>query len=130
MDYDDCIRWLRTLPDFERTGDFADRPDLAPMCALLGEVGDPHLGRATIHIAGSKGKGSTGVIAEAIIHAAGARTGFYISPHLHRYNERIRVDGQPIERGAFAVAMTDVRGAMERLSSELAGREFLAFDAL
>ena len=103
MDYDDAIWWLRTLPDFERTGDFSDRPDLAPVRALLAEVGDPHLGRATIHIAGSKGKGSTGVIAEAILRATGARTGFYISPHLHRYNERIRIEAQPIEREAVAV---------------------------
>ena len=63
MDYDDAIRWLRTLPDFERTGDFSDRPDLAPMRALLADLGDPHVGRGTIHIAGSKGKGSTGAIA-------------------------------------------------------------------
>ena len=54
MDYDDAIRWLRTLPDFERTGEFTDRPDLAPMRALLADLADPHLGRRTIHIAGSQ----------------------------------------------------------------------------
>jgi dihydrofolate synthase/folylpolyglutamate synthase len=130
MDYDDAIRWLRTLPDFERTGDFSDRPDLAPVRALLTELGDPHLHRATMHIAGSKAKGSTGVIAEAILRATGACTGFYVSPHLHRYNERIRIEAQPIERQAFGSAMSDVRDAMERLSPKLPGREFLAFDAL
>ena len=47
VDYDESLRWLLTLPDFERTGEFAERPDLAPMRALLAELGDPHLGRAT-----------------------------------------------------------------------------------
>ena len=138
MDYDESLRWLLTLPDFERTGDFADRPDVAPMLALLRELGDPHLGDAstaelsppsatrtnrirksagaagdraelklrgyvpTVHIAGSKGKGSTGAMIEAVLRAAGQRTGHYISPHLHRYTERIRIDGEPISREGFA----------------------------
>ena len=130
MDYDDAIRWLRTLPDFERTGEFNERPDLAPMRRLLAELGDPHLGRATLHIAGSKGKGSTGAIAEAILREAAVRAGFYISPHLHRYNERIRIDGQLIEREAFASAMDEVRDALERTAPKFPRRHFLAFDAL
>src|SRR5438105_3428170 len=85
VDYDGALRWLVTLPDFERTGEFADRPDLAPMRALLAELGDPHLGRPTIHIAGSKGKGSTAVMIESVLCAAGRRPGTYVSPHLHRY---------------------------------------------
>ena len=87
MDYTESLRWLLTLPDFERTGDFAKRPDVAPMRALLEHLGDPHRGRPTVHIAGSKGKGSTGAMIEAVLRAAGKRTGFYISPHLHRYSE-------------------------------------------
>ena len=157
MDYDDAIRWLLTLPDFERTGDFADRPDLAPMVALLRELGDPHLGAAaaddtldseqsvvggdgaelklrrycpqTIHIAGSKGKGSTGAMIEAMLRAAGMRTGHYVSPHLHRYNERIRIDGEPIAPEGFAEAMTAVRAEMASVEREFPGR-LLAFDAL
>jgi dihydrofolate synthase/folylpolyglutamate synthase len=130
MDYDASLRWLLTLPDFERSGDFAARPDLAPMRALLRDLGDPHLGRATIHIAGSKGKGSTGAMIEAILRAAGRRTGCYISPHLHRYNERIRIDAASIEQDRFAAAMTEVRGAIERVERRFAPRRFIAFDAL
>lgn len=180
MNYDDSIRWLQTLPDFERTGDFADRPDIAPMLALLRELGDPHKGdgaaastrgasappqssssdealglaeddstrgalappqssssdpavrraRRTIHIAGSKGKGSTGAILESILRAAGLRTGHYISPHLHRYNERIRIDGNPIPPEDFAAAMTTVRAALEVVKQRFPNRQLLAFDAL
>ncbi len=130
MDYDASLRWLLTLPDFERTGDFASRPDVAPMLALLAELGDPHRGRATVHIAGSKGKGSTGAMVEAVLIAAGMRTGYYISPHLHRYNERIRIDGQPIDRDAFAATLTRVREATDVVAPRFSGRQFLAFDAL
>ncbi|HEY8173628.1 MAG TPA: Mur ligase family protein, partial [Dehalococcoidia bacterium] len=130
MDYDESLRWLLTLPDFERTGEFAERPDVVPMRALLAELGGPHLGRSTIHIAGSKGKGSTGAMVEAILGASGLRTGYYISPHLHRFNERIRLEGKPIERDAFASAMTAVRAAIEVVARRFSGRQFLAFDAL
>jgi dihydrofolate synthase/folylpolyglutamate synthase len=128
--YEASLRWLLTLPDFERTGDFAGRPDLAPMRALLAALGDPHLGRPTVHVAGSKGKGSTAVMAEAILQAAGRATGTYISPHLHRYTERIRLGGAACDRDAFASAMTAVRDVMDAVAPRFPGRAFLAFDAL
>lgn len=130
MDYDDALRWLLTLPDFERTGEFAERPDLAPMRALLAALGDSQLGRATVHVAGSKGKGSTAVMVEQVLRAAGLRTGCYVSPHLHRYTERVRIDGQPVAREAFAAAMSAVREAMDAVAPRFPGRRFLAFDAL
>jgi dihydrofolate synthase/folylpolyglutamate synthase len=130
MDYDDALRWLRTLPDFERSGQFEARPDVAPMLALLAALGSPHVRRPTLHVAGSKGKGSTAVMAEAMLRAAGRRTGCYISPHLHRYTERMRVDGTPVEPELFASAMTSVRTAIERVAPRFAGRAFVAFDAL
>jgi dihydrofolate synthase/folylpolyglutamate synthase len=67
---------------------------------------------------------------EAILGASGLRTGYYISPHLHRFNERIRLEGKPIERDAFASAMTAVRAAIEVVARRFSGRQFLAFDAL
>lgn len=130
MDYDVALRWLLTLPDFERTGEFDERPDIKPMLALLAELGDPHLGRPTMHIAGSKGKGSTGAMAEAVLRASGRRTGFYISPHLHRYNERIRIDGAAIAPDGFATAIAPVRDAFDRVAPRFPHRQLLAFDAL
>src|SRR5512145_2054293 len=105
MNYAESLRWLRTLPDFERTGEFTPRVDVSLMRHLLRELGDPQAARATMHIAGSKGKGSTGAIAESILRSAGLRTGFYISPHLHRHNERIRIDGEPIPQDEFGAVM-------------------------
>ena len=130
MDYVESLRWLLALPDFERTGDYSPREDVSLMRALLAELGDPHIGRPTMHIAGSKGKGSTGAMSEAILRGAGARTGFYISPHLHRFNERIRIDTDPASHDAFAGAMTSVREAIERVAARTPERSFVAFDAL
>jgi len=130
VEYDEALRWLAGLPDFERSGEFSDRPDLAPMRALLAALGDPHLGRPTLHVAGSKGKGSTCAMAERVLHAAGRRTGFYSSPHLHRYNERIRIDGEPLAPGRFGAALATVREAMARVEAQFPGRTLIAFDAL
>jgi len=130
MTYAEALEWLLTLPDFERTGEFASRPDVEPMRALLAQLGDPQLGRPTVHIAGSKGKGSTGAIAEAVLKAAGRRAGYYISPHLHRFNERVRIDGKPCEHEAFAAAMSAARAAIDAVAAGFSGRQFLAFDAL
>ncbi|MBF6600196.1 MAG: hypothetical protein IVW36_06775 [Dehalococcoidia bacterium] len=130
MDYDEALLWLRTLPDFERTGQFSSRPDVAPMLALLESLGAPERGRPTLHIAGSKGKGSTAAIAESVLRAAGRGTGCYISPHLHRYTERLRVDARPVEREQFASALTAVAEAMPAVAQRFPGREFVAFDAL
>jgi dihydrofolate synthase/folylpolyglutamate synthase len=130
MEYEEALRWLLTLPDFERTGAFADRPDVAPMRALLSELGDPHLGRPTGHVAGSKGKGSTAVMIASMLDAAGVRSGCYVSPHLHRYSERVRIAGRAIEGDAFAGVLTAVRAAMETVAPRFPERQFVAFDAL
>lgn len=130
MDYDESLHWLLTLPDFERTGEFSSRPDVAPTLALLDALGNPHLGRPTLHVAGSKGKGSTAAVAESILRASGRRTGFYLSPHLHRYVERVRIDGAPVAADAFARAMTLVRETISAVATRFPGREFVAFDAL
>ena len=68
------------------------------MRSLLGRLGDPHLGRGTVHVAGSKGKGSTAAMIASVLRASGQTTGLYTSPHLHRFVERIAVDGEPICR--------------------------------
>lgn len=130
MTYDEALRWLQLLPDFERTGEFADRPDVGPVLALLRELGDPQRGRPTVHVAGSKGKGSTGAMVESVLRAAGLRTGYYISPHLHRWRERIRLDGEPATESAFSVALAAVRDAMPPVERRFPGRHFIAFDAL
>jgi dihydrofolate synthase/folylpolyglutamate synthase len=129
-DYERAVNYLLGFADFERTGRFRDRPDVEPMRALLRALGDPHLGRRTIHVAGSKGKGSTAAMIESILRAAGLRTGLFTSPHLHEYTERIRIDGAPISRAEFASLATSVRQAVERITPAMNERGFVTFDLL
>ncbi len=66
---------------------------------LLHSVGDPHKKIKAVHVAGTNGKGSTSSMIAAILTAAGYKVGLYTSPHLVRFNERIRIDGAMIPNG-------------------------------
>lgn len=65
------------------------------------ELGAPHRAVPWIHIAGTKGKGSTAAITESLLRAAGLRTGLYTSPHLTHYRERFRLDGAALSLEEF-----------------------------
>jgi len=130
VDYVESLAYLYSLADFERSGRFSSRPDLAPVQALLHEMGDPHLGRVTVHIAGSKGKGSVAAMIESMLRAAGVRTGLFTSPHLHRFPERIQIDAQPVSNQEFAEGLTEVAAAVERVKAQLPDRPIVTFDAL
>ena len=130
MDYVESLRYLMGLADFERTGRFAERKDVEPVKALLHELGDPHLGRPTVHIAGSKGKGSVAAMVEAILRAAGLSTGLFTSPHLNRFTERIQVDGVPVSPDEFAAGLDTVRDGAERIAEKLPDRALVTFDIL
>ena len=93
-----------SLADFERGthspghGAF----HLQRMTLLLDRLGNPHLAVPTVHVAGSKGKGSTAAMITAILTAQGYKTGLYTSPALHSVTERIRVGLEPIARPDFS----------------------------
>ena len=128
MDYEAAIAYLLSFADFERTGRFQERPDVAPMLALLHRLGDLHLGRPTVHVAGSKGKGSVSAMIESILRASGLRTGLYTSPHLNDFTERVRIDGEPISQATFARLVDEMRPAVE--AQRAAGQNIVTFDLL
>jgi len=76
---------------------------------LLGTLDNPHRKFATIHIAGTNGKGSTASMLSAIFTAAGYKTGLYTSPHLVSFTERIRIDGKEISRRDVARYLDAIR---------------------
>ena len=105
MDYSQAVEYILSFTDWERTpaqAFAAANFDLRRVRSLLARLGDPHLGRQVIHIAGSKGKGSVAAMIASVLQAAGYRSGLYTSPHLHNIRERIVVDGQPIGEDEFA----------------------------
>ncbi len=130
MDYAQAVEYLLSFADFERSGRFQERPDVAPMLSLLHRLGDPHRGRVTVHVAGSKGKGSICAMAESMLRAAGLRTGLYTSPHLYSYTERVRIDGRPIAESDFARLAGQLRPAVEGVQEALGERRLVTFDLL
>jgi dihydrofolate synthase/folylpolyglutamate synthase len=85
---------------------------------LLGQLGDPHLDLPCVHIAGSKGKGSVALFLESILRATGLRVGTFTSPHLERWAERIRIDGEPVADTAFVRAIESVRLPLAQLLAD------------
>lgn len=70
--------------------------DLDAMRAALHAFGDPQEKIPCVHVAGTNGKGSVTATVDAVLRATGRRVGRYTSPHLHRFAERIAVDGDPL----------------------------------
>lgn len=72
------------------------QPGLEVIEALLGALDHPEQKVATIHIAGTNGKGSVAAMIESVLRASGLKTGLYTSPHLIHFSERYRINGVPI----------------------------------
>ncbi len=89
--------------------------DLENTRRVLARLGHPERQFASVHIAGTNGKGSVAAMLEAILRAAGYTTGLYTSPHLTRMNERIAVGGAPVSDADFAAAFEAAAGAIEAL---------------
>jgi dihydrofolate synthase/folylpolyglutamate synthase len=107
--------FLRTRTDYEKgVRVHGWRQDLAPVRELLASLGSPHERLRGIHVAGTKGKGSTATFASALLEAAGVRTGLYLSPHLERLHERVVVGGRPIGDEDFASALGAVVEVLQR----------------
>ncbi len=105
----DAYAWLDGRIDFERRLDrlaYDDRTfALEDFRRRLAGLGNPHQGRPAIHIAGTRGKGSSALMLEALLMASGLRVATFTSPHLNEYRERIRIDGRPIGPEAFCRAL-------------------------
>lgn len=90
---------LEKAPAARRYG--AEEYNLAGFREWLETLGSPHEGQPFIHIAGTKGKGSTAAISEAILQNLGFATALFSSPHLRHYGERFRFDGEPWSEEEF-----------------------------
>lgn len=84
---------------------------------LLEICGDPQDNFASIHIAGTNGKGSTAAMITSILIEAGYNVGLYTSPHLIRFNERIRVNGVPISNDSIVEFMSQYKAAIIEIES-------------
>ncbi len=102
--YKRAVEKLLSLADFERKSRANQPPDwhLRRVERLMEMLGHPQLATPVVHVAGSKGKGSTCAMIASGLQNAGFQTGLYTSPHLHTFTERIQINGQNITRSQFA----------------------------
>jgi dihydrofolate synthase/folylpolyglutamate synthase len=133
VDYSAVERYLDTFVNYEVLPGFGFAEagyDLSHLRELLHRLGDPHLGIRTLHVAGSKGKGSVSVMAAGALAACGLRTGLYTSPHLVHLGERIRVDGVCATPAELEAAVDIVRPHVEALHAQGWWRRFTYFEVL
>jgi dihydrofolate synthase / folylpolyglutamate synthase len=116
--YQENLDYLYTFVDYSLTRNLEYSPEkfnLDRMKALAKELGNPQFDYPVIHIAGTKGKGSTAAMIASILVAADYRTGFYISPHLSDFAERIQVNNLPIPHGAFNKLVDEIKPAVNKI---------------
>ena len=89
--------------------------NLDRMFALMELLGNPQKQYPIIHVAGTKGKGSTSALCAAALQAAGYKVGLYTSPHLEDYVERIQVDGRPISHEQLAELVEEIKPAVAQI---------------
>ena len=97
---------------------------------LLNRMGNPQLTARTIHIAGTKGKGSVAAMIAEVLSSSGYKTGRYTSPHFHTLRERITIDGSLISEAEFAAAMAHVKPFIESMKQDASFRQLTYFEAL
>jgi len=132
MNYESALEFILSRSDYERWPgyNYASRFDLRRMEELLARLGEPHHSARSVHIAGSKGKGSTAAMIASGLTAAGYSTGLYTSPHLHTFRERIKVAGKPITQRELAKVITRIKPQAEAVEQQCDYGELTTFELL
>lgn len=119
MNYSQAEQYLSHLVDYEKIPYMSyASPDynLKHVEYLLRLLDNPHLYAGTIHIAGTKGKGSVAAMIAQVLAISGYRTGLYTSPHLHTLRERIKINGSLISETEFASLVTGLEPYIEQVN--------------
>ncbi len=121
LTYEQALAFLDGFTNYERALRYPYdgwAMNLARMGRLLAALGDPQKNFQVIHLAGTKGKGSTAAMIASMLRAAGLRAGLYTSPHLLSFHERIQVNGAVITDAAVADTVSRLKPAAEAVSRE------------
>ena len=125
LNYKSALAYIEQFIDYERSPDFARQArfyNLKRITQLLDLIGNPHERLKVIHVAGSKGKGSTAAIIASVLTHAGYKTGLYTSPHLITPRERCRIDNKLISESEVADYIGKLKPAIETVSASEFGR--------
>ncbi len=118
MDYASALRYLLSFTNLAsyRHIPYSERVwNLSHMEALMDALARPHEDFSVVHIAGTKGKGSTAAMIENVLRHSGLRPGLYTSPHLHTFRERMRVDGRLIPKERWVEGVEQLRQVIAHL---------------
>ena len=110
--YQQALDYLYSFVDYSLTRNLRyspDKFDLGRMHALMERLGNPHQDYTIIHVAGTKGKGSVSALTASALKAAGFTVGFYTSPHLQDFTERIQVNGLAISHGDLVMLVEELK---------------------
>ncbi len=119
--YDAAVRYLFSQTDYEqmrRVRYNSDTFSLDRMSLLLGKLGNPHTKIRAVHIAGTKGKGSTAMMLAHMLTACGLKVGLYTSPHILDVRERITIDGDKITQAAMARSISRMVPHIESMADD------------
>lgn len=131
--YREAMQYIDSFIDYEKKENFPYNErslNLERMEYLLSLLGNPHRDFPAIHIAGTKGKGSTAAIISSILTVNGLKVGLYTSPHLITPRERIRIGDKLISEEEFTYYLSQVRSDLEDSSSQMAFTFFEIYTAL
>jgi dihydrofolate synthase/folylpolyglutamate synthase len=121
MTYEEALDFWYSRVNYEvRSAEPGDLK-LDRMRGLLKQLGDPHLRLRAVHVAGSKGKGSTSAMLAAILRQAGYHVGLFTSPHLSKVEERIQIDGVQITPAELTALMAEIQDAVKRYEAKVSG---------
>ncbi|MBT3362614.1 MAG: bifunctional folylpolyglutamate synthase/dihydrofolate synthase [Chloroflexi bacterium] len=133
MNYKESVDWILNFTDYEKIhgalyseADF----DLRRMEELLARLGDPHKSSKSVHIAGSKGKGSTATMVASALRVAGHKVGLFTSPHLHTIRERVSVDGVPIAENELVVLVAKLVPVVNAVNADARYGKLTTFEIL
>lgn len=126
LDYIYSFVNFETLPAARDAAHF----DLRRMAEPLEALGNPQQAAKSVHVAGTKGKGSTSAMIASVLTAAGYHTGLYTSPHLSDLRERIQIDGRMISRDALIKLVRELKPVFASVDASAAYGKLTTFEVL
>ena len=119
MNYKAALAYIDTFINSEKSPDFSRQArfyNLERISHLLAHLGDPHCRLKVVHVAGSKGKGSTAALIASILIHAGYKTGLFTQPHLITPRERCRINSRLISEAEFAEYVDRLKPSIEAMA--------------
>ncbi len=112
MNYEEAIEYIHS------TYRFGSKLGLDNISRLMSKLGNPQDSLNIIHVAGTNGKGSISAMIQSVLSESGYKTGFFISPYLERFTERIQIDNKEISKEDLALITNDVKNAVGEILKE------------